>query len=325
MSPALTPPAIFLPQETPIAQECPAVPEFAQSCVDTREAAPPLDNPIETVVIWLGVDHVALGTLARRVRLQRRTLTLRCVFQERRRPINSKPARAKLANAIRHLCSLLEAPAPTLDGFRQRLAADHPLSISQLSRYRNGKIVPSKGFLRTLHRAATQDSGSVGVSLDELLQLQTAAHAEATQETRQAATPNETAKLSAGLNFARDRQRSVGAPLLAQSTPTRNKKHIAADAVIKMLRRNRHEDTLTLIRELPELLGPSGCAACIVEFRQRDEHTLAEALIQSFGRARPHSDVLRFALALNHCGLIPDSNKAMCAALRGTSTSRTID
>ncbi|MGW3470797.1 hypothetical protein ACWDKQ_20605 [Saccharopolyspora sp. NPDC000995] len=216
-------------------------------------------------------------------------------------------------------------PALTLDGFRQRLAADHPLSISQLSRYRNAKIVPNKGFLRTLHDAAAHDSGDVGIDLGELIRLQVAANVEATQETRQAVAPNEAAKLSAGLNFARDRQGSMDAPLLAQSAPTRNKKHIAADAAIKMLRRDRHEDTLTLIREFPELLGPSGCAACIVEFRQQDEHALAEALIQAFGRDRPHSDVLRFALALNHCGLIPDSNKAMCAALGGMSTSRTID
>jgi transcriptional regulator with XRE-family HTH domain len=277
------------------------------------------------MVIWLGIDHVALSARARRVRLQRRTLTLRCVFRERRRPINSKPARTELADTIRHLCALLEVPAPTLDGFRQRLAADHPLSISQLSRYRNGKIVPSKGFLWTLHHAAAHDSGSVGIDLGELLQLQTAAHAEATQETRQAAALDEAAKSSAGHNFARDRQRSMGAPLSPQSVPTRTKKHIAADTVIKILRRDRPEDTLTLIGEFPELLGPFGCAACIVEFRQRDEHALAEALIQAFGRARPHSDVLRFALALNRCGLIPDSNKAMCAALRGTSTRETID
>lgn len=219
-----------------------------------------------------------------------------------------------MADAIQHLYARLAVPSATLDAYCQRLeASSYPISISQLSRYRTGKAVPSEEFLLALHRAATKDNGDTGISLDRLLQLRAAAR----NETGRAATVGKRAKTAAGPMQIGDRQQRTEEAVLSRRTTGSDDVQSAVTTVAGLHHRGRREDALTAIQALPDLLGPPGSAACVVEFRQRDEHTLAEALIRSFSQMRAHGEVLHLALALNRCGLIPEANLAMSTALKG--------
>ncbi|GAA0512120.1 hypothetical protein GCM10009545_12670 [Saccharopolyspora thermophila] len=213
--------------------------------------------------------------------------------------------------------------------------AGYPLSISTLSRYFSGKIVPSEGFLRVLHQTASADTGNApGISIEDLIALRRAALARSTDRTRSSTPDRHTpgnditpaaefcaAHLPVGTlrSAQQDRQAS---PLMRQpprDAADRVSAEEATAAILRLARNRRREDALMVVRELPETLGPVGSAMCAIELRRRAEHALADTLIGHFSRTRPAKEVIHFTLMLNRSGLVPEANKAMLVALRSAS------
>ncbi|MEV0054035.1 hypothetical protein AB0H34_26475 [Saccharopolyspora shandongensis] len=234
---------------------------------------------------------------------------------------------------INLLCMKLQAPKRGLASMCSRLDKEgYPVTVSTLSRYRNGKSVPPEGFVRALHGAVTVDTcDQVDISLEQLTTLCRSARNsskrprplkldadhgfqgdDSVSAAKILATPLPVETLRA---YFADRQRIMRQQASTRSNVAADAKREAVDAAVTLSRSGRDDDALTLLRELPGVLGPATTGASIVKLRQYGEHALAETLIGTFSRERSDREVLRFSLALNYFGLVADATKAMSIAL----------
>ncbi|KJK55186.1 hypothetical protein [Saccharothrix sp. ST-888] len=249
------------------------------------------------------------------------------------------PGRRELALALqdlRHRLREHSAEKMTLARLAQLLAErDWRIGEGQLSRYFNGRKLPSKAFIRRLHSLACEvigDDGAVGIREDELVKIHAAAEpwicracAELRQENRSlqeelrqirtgqaglAASPGEPQGNPAQLPVpvgGGDRQLQADDAAMAEQLASR---------AAMLYTQGDVAAALSLLQEGSEVLTPFESAVAVALLRRGNHSTLANTLITIYGRERPESDVIHAGWELHRSGM-PDYAGSMLKAAMG--------
>ncbi|MGW0892855.1 hypothetical protein [Saccharopolyspora sp. NPDC002578] len=243
--------------------------------------------------------------------------------------------RRELVDLLKRLCGHLGAGRKqTQREIVARLARQHgyPTDDTKLSKMLNGRLFPEYALVKALHALACEDAspGAVGITAEGLGRLYS--RAEDSRCRVCAGHLRRVRELEEQAKFCREFHVDVGSAQSAReafvqlpvpvSAGDRQPSEFApvVDALTELaagaLADGRHEDTLLLIGEIVERLDVQDVAACVVAFRGRAAHCLADTLLQLYGREQAERQVMRLALQLQEAGRITDAGAAMRASVR---------
>ncbi len=242
--------------------------------------------------------------------------------------------RRELVDQLKLFCSHLgSGRRQTLVVIVDRLKRGYGYSMggSTLSKVLSGDIFPEYRLVSALRDLACEDAGAdaVGITAEELESLYWKA-----KDARCPACAGHVRRVRELEKQAKSCHKfhiDVRFPLSASATPAqlpvplfegdRQRSELAAavdeltEKAAGALADGRQEDALALIAEIPERLDAPAVATCVTAFRGREEHSLAETLLQLYGREQPERQVIRLALQLQESGRISDAGAAMRASV----------
>ncbi|MEU1667182.1 hypothetical protein ABZ547_27015 [Streptomyces sparsogenes] len=211
---------------------------------------------------------------------------------------------------------------------------------SRLSRYRNGRNRPPKGFLVALHAVAVERAGSeqtIGISKHDALEALAAAETKACavcptlyrrirhvrKRNRRLLRDNRRLlEARAGLEeeLAELRKNMTPLPVPPQrGDRQRIARDVTAARQFAVMTAGVDEATepeaaLAVLRETAEVLTPLESAAAVALLRGEGRHELADTLITLYGRDHPHKEVILAALQLHDYGMADDAGAMLRAA-----------
>jgi hypothetical protein len=245
---------------------------------------------------------------------------------------NLQPAHLELARALISLRRSLIHPQriPSLAEISQRLddEAGYPASVPLISKYLRLKEVPPAGFIKALHQLASSDAGP-GNSLravGELLELRAGdcscscpKHPASANRSTIAAPVNLSAMPSLDVTLSSQKPAHLPVPHMTGDRQRIDSVYPAAaniaEVSAQLLADGKHEAALAVLNEVPERLGPTESAACLVLLRRQHQPHLADTLMRLYIREQPDKDVMRFAAELHAHGQMDDVGTTLWAAV----------
>ncbi|MCX4823357.1 hypothetical protein OG883_26435 [Streptomyces sp. NBC_01142] len=247
---------------------------------------------------------------------------------------NLPPGRHHLARTLKVLHGRMGTPtlAAAARLFQER---GYKTDRDAISRYLNGKRVPTLNFVTLMHAMAVDRMGSaaaVGLTREDVVKAHK--HAEkslcktcSTLHGDNSDLRRENLRLKdseAGLSkaLAKARRRAMSLPVppargdrQRQESDVAGARHIANSAG-QLRDRGRADAALAMLVDTVGTLTPLEGAASLAVLRAQQQAQLADALVHMYGREHPERDVIRIALELHKHGMADDAVALLRSAVQ---------